>query len=96
MNIKSRFLAMAMMAEMMESASYPKQNKGREFIPFEPREPKQQPGTFHYWFRDDGSFLTEKQGERMRKDECVFVCFSMNDKNAIKKFNKYKNDQNSK
>jgi len=96
MNMKSSFLAMAMMAEMMENVSYPKQNKVRAFIPSEPREPKQQPGTFHYWFKDDGSFLNEKQGERMRKDECVFVCYSINDKNAIKKFQKYKNDQNSK
>jgi len=87
--MKSSFLAMAMMAAMMDDVSYPKQNKGREFIPPEEKEPKQPKGTFHYWFRKDGSFLTEKQDERMRKDDCVFKCFSMNNKNAIKKFNAF-------
>jgi hypothetical protein len=37
----------------------------------------------------DGSFLTEKKDQRMLKEDCFFKCFSINDKNAIKKFNKF-------
>lgn len=80
--------AMAMMAEasMMDYKESP-----REYNP-EPKkdiEPKPQKGQLHYWFRADGTFLNEKQDERMRKDECVFKCFSINNKNAIKKFNSF-------
>ena len=53
-------------------------------------EPK--PGQFYYWFRIDGTFLSEKQDERMLKEDCAFTCFAINDKNAIKKFNKWKNN----
>lgn len=89
MTMKSSFLAMAMMAAMMDDVSYPKQNKGREFIPQEEKEPKQPKGTLHYWFRNDGSFINENNERRMFKSECVFKCFALNDKNAIKKFNAF-------
>ena len=54
-----------------------------------PKEPIIPKGHIHYWFRADGTFLNEKQSERMLKDECFFKCFALNDKNAIKKFNKF-------
>lgn len=59
--------------------------KGR--APIYPKDEQPKKGQFHYWFRRDGTFLNEKQSERMAKEECVFKCFSINDKNAIKKFN---------
>lgn len=55
----------------------------------EPKEPIIPKGHIHYWFRADGTFLNEKQSERMKKEECVFKCFALNDKNALKKFNKF-------
>jgi hypothetical protein len=57
--------------------------------PEKPKEPIIPKGQFHYWFRADGTFLNEKQSERMLKEECVFKCFALNDKNAIKKFNTF-------
>lgn len=39
-----------------------------------------------YFFNSSGEFTNGS----MRKDECVFVCHASNDKNAIKKFNKFK------
>ncbi len=80
-------LAMAMMSE---NSMYDVDEKPREYKPsLREFEPQPQKGQFHYWFRADGTFLNEKQDERMRKDECVFKCFSINNKNAIKKFNSF-------
>jgi hypothetical protein len=93
MTKKAQYLAMAMMGVMMSQQSYPSSPdepisyKGR--IPKYPKKDSPQKGQFHYWFRADGTFLNEKQDERMRKDECVFVCYSINDKNAIRKFNAF-------
>ena len=74
------------------SPDIPISRKGKAPKP-EPRV-KPQKGQFHYWFRIDGTFLNEKQSERMLKTECVFTCFAINDKNAIKKFNKFIPNQN--
>jgi hypothetical protein len=52
----------------------------------EPIPPK---GTKEYFFNIEGEFSTE----RMLKTECVFKCFATNDKNAIRKFNNWKNLQ---
>jgi hypothetical protein len=38
--MKSSFLAMAMMASMMDDITYPKQSKGREYLPPEPPKKK--------------------------------------------------------
>ena len=81
-------LAMAMMSEASMFNDY--KEKPRKYTPnLKDIEHKPQKGQFHYWFRIDGTFLSEKQGERMRKEDCVFKCFSINDKNAIKKFNSF-------
>lgn len=85
----SMALAMAMMAESNMFTDF-YEEKPRKYIPkTKDFEPRPQAGQFHYWFRIDGTFLNEKQSERMKKDECVFTCFSINDKNAIKKFNSF-------
>ena len=83
-------LAMAMMSDvnMMDYKETP-----REYNPKPKKniEPQPKNGQFHYWFRADGTFLNEKQDKRMRKDECVFKCFAINNKNAIKKFKSFAN-----
>jgi hypothetical protein len=46
----------------------------------------------YFSFREDGSFSVYGQDYPVKKDECVFSCYALNYKNAIKKFNKeYKN-----
>lgn len=88
--MKKAYTIMAMMGAMMSEISFPHENKGREFIPKKPQEPKQQKNTFQYWFRADGTFLNENNSIPMRKEECVFKCYAMNNKSAIKQFNKSK------
>lgn len=85
------FMSLAMMAMMSETnfGEIPKETAREYKSKQKSIYPKAQKGQFHYWFRADGTFLNEKQSERMRKDECVFKCFSINDKNAIKKFNSF-------
>lgn len=43
------------------------------------------PGQKTYFFNAAGKFNNNK----MLRTECVFKCFAINDKNAIKKFNRY-------
>jgi hypothetical protein len=49
-----------------------------------PNKPKPK-GTKEYFFNRNGEFRTDK----MRKDECVFICYAINDISAIKKFNRW-------
>ena len=95
MNKSKGILGMALtMALMAETAMHGYSDAPREYIPNNKKpELKPQKGQFYYWFREDGSFLNEKQGERMRREDCVFTCFSINDKNAIKKFNSFMNSK---
>lgn len=83
-------LGIMTMMSMMSAEDFPKDySPPKKKINPNPDEQKPQKGQFHYWFRSNGTFLSEKQGERMLKEECVFKCFAINDKNAIKKFNKF-------
>jgi hypothetical protein len=43
----------------------------------------------YYCFRKDGTFLQYERDGAMLKDEKFFTCYALNDKNAIKKFNKF-------
>ena len=43
-------------------------------------------GTKEYFFNSSGEFSNQS----MRKDETVFKCFAINDKNAKRKFNLWK------
>lgn len=81
------FLATAMAMGTFAQAS----QEDFEFLkePKKTKEPIIPKGHFHYWFRIDGTFLNEKQNERMLKEECVFKCFALNDKNAVRKFEKW-------
>ena len=86
---KAKILATAMMFGAFAQTSQIEYYEGEKEFNKEPKEPIIPKGQFHYWFRIDGTFLNEKQSERMLKEECVFKCFALNDKNAIKKFNKF-------
>jgi len=85
------FYAMAMQDfnEDMESINQVPEPKKVKLNSESKKEQPIQKGQFHYWFRIDGTFLSEKQGERMLKTDCIFKCFAINDKNAIKKFKKF-------
>lgn len=71
----------------------PKPRKSR--VPQTPKQviPK---GQQYFSFREDGTYTCyEKQGA-MLKTECVFSCYALNAKNAIKKFNHFKASINHK
>ena len=85
--LKQNALIMASMAAMMSEGSSMMfsgsgEDEARVFIPKEPMPPK---GTKQYFFNHLGEYSTE----RMLKTDTVFKCFSINDKNAIRKFNKF-------
>jgi hypothetical protein len=44
-------------------------------------------GTKEYWFNQQGEFSTTG----MKRDEIAFKCVAINDKNAIRKFNRFIN-----
>lgn len=48
-------------------------------------------GTKEYFFNEDGEFSTES----MKKSECIFTCFAVNDRNALRKFYNWNNGNNS-
>ena len=48
-------------------------------------------GTKEYFFNNDGEFSTD----HMLKTECVFVCFAVNDRNALRKWYNWNNGKNS-
>tara|TARA_R110000868_G_scaffold141488_1_gene358057 strand:+ start:695 stop:964 length:270 start_codon:yes stop_codon:yes gene_type:complete len=75
----------ASMMSMDQSTSFNRRDNEVKFsIPKEPKPPK---GSKTYFFDSIGLFSTEQ----MRRDECVFKCFALNDKNAKRKFNNWKN-----
>ena len=55
-------------------------------------EPKPKKGQKECFFNKFGHFETGS----MLKSECVFKCFAINDKNAMKKFKKWQDKQPSK
>jgi hypothetical protein len=84
--MKANALAMMAMAMAMQDGQgmmfSGNEDKAVVYLPKEQIAPL---GTKTYFFNQLGEFSTEK----MRKDECVFKCFAINDKNAIRKFDKY-------
>lgn len=54
----------------------------REPIEIQPKPPR---GTSEYFFNAMGEFSTGQ----MLKEDVVFYCYAINDKNAIKKFNRW-------
>lgn len=87
-NSKSMLGIMAMMA-MMSEPNFGKNSTPREYST-KKEKPKKQiipKGCKQYHFRKSGIFETT---ENMWDDiEYIFSCYASNDKNAIKKFNKF-------
>ena len=59
------------------------ENLNADKVPIIPKPPN---GCKEYFFNSSGEFSTTK----MLKTECVFKCFAINDKNALRKFTKWK------
>lgn len=65
-----------------------KTNDGlRKKPPIQTRPPK---GSKEYWFNSEGEYSHES----MRKTEVVFSCYAINDKNAVRKYNKWCSTKN--
>jgi|688.fasta_scaffold300988_2 hypothetical protein len=79
---------MAMMYGLAAMMAYdPMTNKVySEKVDRPPIIPKPPNGSKEYFFNSSGEFSTT----RMLKTECVFKCFAVNDKNALRKFTKWK------
>lgn len=88
--MKGSKLSAIMMMAMAMSDSYPTMDAVGDDNPKSltqrPKKNTQPKGTKTYFFNSDGEFSTE----RMLKTETVFICYAINDKNAIRKFNKWK------
>ena len=85
MGMKDKMGLLAMAAMMSATAEYNPMfdlDEPRVYIPKEPPVPK---GAKTYWFDGQGNFSSEQ----MRKDETVFTCIAINDKNAIKKYDRW-------
>lgn len=76
-------LAMMSMALMSENYGYDYSKK--EPIEIQPKPPK---GAKEYFFNERGEFSTEQ----MLKSETVFMCYAINDKNAIRKFERWQHE----
>jgi hypothetical protein len=85
--MKSSYLAMAMIASMMEDVSYPKQSKGREYVPIEPRKKRAPKGCEEYHFTRSGHFDTTDN--TWNDIDYIFSCVASNSKSAVKKFNTF-------
>lgn len=87
---KLSFLAMAAMMSATaryDDPMYDIHNTQRPTIHLQ-KDPPPPKGTKEYWFNEDGEFSTS----HMRKDEVVFKCVAINDKNATKKYEKWKKE----
>lgn len=80
-------LAMTMAMEQGQGMMFT--GNGDEAFVALPKEPMPPSGTKTYFFNEMGEFSTD----RMRRDECVFKCFAINDKNAIRKFKVWKQEK---
>ena len=75
-------MSMALMADNY-GGSYPEEEQVKRTI--QPRPPH---GAKEYFFNERGEFSTEQ----MLKSETVFMCYAINDKNAIRKFERWQNE----
>lgn len=78
---KNKIMTMVAMLMAMSHGNEFEHTTG-EPVEIQPRPPI---GTKEYFFNQYGDFSTES----MLKSEVVFKCWASNDKNAIRKFNKW-------
>lgn len=83
---KMKLNALMIAAMAMSGNTFMASGKGDEMTIYLPPEEVAPAGTKTYWFDAFGNFSTEK----MRRDEVVFKCFAINDKNAQRKYNSWK------
>lgn len=82
--------SLAMMAMFSDSGrSFEREKKSNKLIKKISFEPKIPSSLKEYWFKSDGTFLKENHNRQMFKSQIFFICFALNDKNAIRKFNKF-------
>lgn len=85
------FLAMNAIASAMEHPEFSPVHRETKRVKlgrvFEPKVPSNHK---YFSFRADGTFICYQDQGPMIKSECVFSCFALNSKNAIKKFNQFK------
>ena len=84
MNSKMNALMLAALA--MGGNSFMATGSGDEMKVSLPKEPIPPAGCKEYFFNEQGEFSCSS----MRKDECVFKCFAINDKNAKRKFERWR------
>lgn len=85
MNSKSKGAMLAMMSMALMAENYGYDYPKDEPIEIQPRPPK---GAKEYFFNERGEFSTEQ----MLKSETVFICYAINDKNAIRKFERWQHE----
>jgi len=80
-------LAFGMMMAMMDTKQFGilPQEEPLKFTEKKQEEPPIPKGCKEYWFREDGSFETE----RILRTKIFFKCYAINNKSAIKKFNSF-------
>lgn len=86
MSSKMKMNALLLASMAMAGNSFMATGNGDEMTVYLPKEPIPPAGTKTYFFNSEGEFSTTS----MRKDECVFKCFAINDKNAKRKFERWR------
>lgn len=86
MNSKMKMNALMLAALAMGGNIFMATGSGDEMKVFLPKKPIPPARTKTYFFNEQGEFSTTQ----MRKDECVFKCFAINDKNAKRKFERWR------
>ena len=85
-------MALALMAESFDQTFLLDDGKRTNLNPADiditPKQTRPAAGCKEYWFNKNGGFA-DGVNSIMRKDESVFYCHAINDKSAIKKFNKW-------
>lgn len=84
-------LAMASIADIMGNPTGERRYTETELPPLFIGD-KPPTGSKEYWFDAYGNYSSE----RMEKERIVFKCFAINDKNAKRKYNNWKNYESSK
>lgn len=76
-------------AQTSERECLESEEQGNESKSSKNSEPPIPKGMKYYCFRWDGTFKQYERDGAMLKEEKFFDCYALNDKNAIKKFDKF-------
>lgn len=85
-------MSLAMMS-MMSETDFSKE-KPRDYTPTKKKLKEVIPKNMKWFlFRKDGTFKDYEKDGSILREEVYFRCYAINSKNAIKKFNKFKNTE---